>query len=389
MIAYDLAKGCAPRRIESSKGAGVPQILDVLVIGAGQAGLAMGYYLSRLGLRFELLEAGPAIGQVWRDRYDSLTLFTPSQYNDLPGMPFPKARDLYPTKDEVADYLAAYAERFELPVRCNARVSRLVRTPEGYRIEAGGETWEARQVVVATGAFQRPFVPALGAALSPEVFQLHSSKYRNPAQIPPGDVLVVGAGNSGAQIAEELSRSRKVYLAVGRRDRYLPQRFLGRPIFWWLERLGFLEFSLDTRIGRWLRRRDVQFFTDIPRLVREKGLELLGRASAVEGESFTFADGRHLSVRNVIWATGFQPDLDWLQVPVLDDERGRPIHRRGVTSAEGLYFLGLPWQYRRSSALIGGVGRDAEFLAQRIEECLGFAGDHPPLRPPHRGGERV
>ncbi|MNX96825.1 putative oxidoreductase CzcO [compost metagenome] len=332
----------------------------------------MGYYLSRLGLRFVLLEASAAIGQVWRDRYDSLTLFTPSQYNNLPGMPFPKARDLYPTKDEVADYLEAYAACFELPVRCDAPVSRLTRTPEGYRVEAGSEVFEAPQVVVATGAFQRPYVPPLGASLSPEVFQLHSVNYRNPEQIPPGDVLVVGAGNSGAQIAEELSASRKVYLSIGRRDRYLPRRFLGRGIFWWLDVLGFFEVSRDTLIGKWLRRRDVQFYTDIPRLVRENGLDLLGRTTSVAQGEISFADGRRLSVKNIVWATGFQPDYGWLELPIFD-ERGRPHHQRGVTSAEGLYFLGLPWQYRRSSALIGGVGRDAEFLAQRIAERLGLA----------------
>ncbi|MNL15749.1 putative oxidoreductase CzcO [compost metagenome] len=180
-------------------------------------------------------------------------------------------------------------------------------------------------------------------------------------------MLVVGAGNSGAQIAEELSGSRKVYLSVGRCDIHLPRRFLGREMFWWLKKSGFLDVSLATPLGRWLRRRDVQFYTDIPRLVRESGLELLGWAVGAEQDAIAFDDGRRLGVKSVVWATGYRYDFDWLQVPVLD-ERGKPIHRRGVTGSEGLYFLGLPWLYRRNSAQLGGVGRDAAFLARRIEE---------------------
>ncbi|MEX2536903.1 MAG: NAD(P)/FAD-dependent oxidoreductase [Trueperaceae bacterium] len=224
--------------------------LDVIVIGGGQAGLALGYYLKQLGVRFSILDGADEIGAAWRSRWDSLTLFTPSQWARLPGLPFPKPSDSYPSKDEVADYLKRYAEQFELPVDLNSRVVGLKRRDHTFLVQTETAELEATQVVVATGPFQRPLVPALGLELDEEVVQLHSSGYRNPHSLPPGEVLVVGAGNSGMQIAEEIAASRKVILSQGRTLPIVPRRVLGRSLFWWLEITGLMNVPACSALGR-------------------------------------------------------------------------------------------------------------------------------------------
>ena len=335
------------------------------MIGAGQAGLAMGYYLAQEQRTFVILDAGPEAGHVWRTRYDSLRLFTPAQYDNLPGLPFPAAQDVYPTKDQVAEYLAQYIASFALPVRFGVRVTELSARDDHYSVRTDEGTYTANQIVVATGPFQQPYVPPFAAGLAPDVFQVHSSTYRNPEQLPAGDVLVVGAGNSGAQIAAELVQSHAVYLAQGTRPLMLPQRVLGNDLFWWLHLLGVMKVSADSRLGRRLRRADPLIGASIRRLVREHGLDVVGRILQARGTRVTSSDGRVLEVAAIIWATGFRPDYRWITVPVFDD-RGSPVHRRGVTADPGLYFLGLPWLSRRDSALLGGVGRDAEYLAAQI-----------------------
>jgi putative flavoprotein involved in K+ transport len=343
--------------------------VEVVVIGAGQAGLAMGYYLAQQGRRFVILDGTSRIGNSWRSRYDSLRLFTPAAYNNLPGFPFPAEPDHYPTKDEVADYLELYARKYQLPVTLNCQVRRVTRAAKGYRVETETHLYQADQVVIATGPFHRPYTPPIASQLGPSVYQVHSSQYKNPSQLPTGPVLVVGAGNSGAQIAEELSQTRKVYLSIGSRPPYRPQRVLGISLFWWLEKLGIMNLTQETWLGRKLSKSDPLIGTDLKRLARQNGVELLDRTVEAAGSAVTLADGRRLPVTNIIWATGFRPDFSWVQLPVLD-ERGRPIHKRGVTDAPGLYFLGLRWQHTQGSGLLGGVGRDAAFLADRI---AGFA----------------
>ena len=229
--------------------------LDVVVVGGSQAGLAIGYHLAQRGLRFVILDAGPEIGLAWRSRWDSLRLFTPAQYSSLPGMAFPAPKDTYPGKDEVAAYLQAYASASGLPVRLNARVTSLTKRAGAYLVATADEGFTARQVVVATGPFQVPFVPPAAADVGEGVMQIHSADYRNPAQLPDGRVLVVGGGNSGFQIAEELAETRRVDLAVGRRMPSLPQRLLGKDLFWWLTGIGFMKVSTDSRLGRKLAER--------------------------------------------------------------------------------------------------------------------------------------
>jgi putative flavoprotein involved in K+ transport len=265
--------------------------LDVLVIGAGQAGLALGRYLQRQEARFLLVDAGDRIGDVWRSRWDSLRLFTAAEYDGLPDLPFPAAPGSYPGKDAVADYLETYARTFGLPVRLGTRVTRLHRSAEGYSAETTTGTVTARQVVVATGPFAAPVVPAVAGALAADVVQVHSSAYRRPADLPGGPVLVVGAGNSGVQIADELAASgRSVSLAIGSRSRAVPQRPLGRDLVWWLTRTGLIRASVDSRPGRRLRDRELVIGSTW-RGLRGRGVALRPRLVGAAGCTVRFADG--------------------------------------------------------------------------------------------------
>ncbi len=338
--------------------------LEVAVIGAGQAGLAMGYFLGKQGRRFAILEASDSIGAAWRTRWDSLVLFTPRRYDSLPGLPFPGDPDGYPGRDEVISYLERYAATFELPVELNSPVKAVAPSDGGFVLNLGARTLESEQVVVATGPFQVPNVPAFAAELAPEVIQMPSTDYRNPSDLPHGTALVVGGGNTGFQIAEELSTTHTVHLAVGSRQTPLPQRVLGRDVFWWLSKTGLINKTLDSRIGQLAQRRETLVGLS-PRAAKRHGVEIKPRVVGASGRTVTFADGSELEVDAVIWATGYRSDYDWIDVPVFGED-GRVRHRRGATDYPGLFFLGLYWQYTRGSALLGWVKDDAEFIAGRI-----------------------
>lgn len=338
---------------------------EVIVVGGGQAGLAIGYFLSREGRDFTILEAAEEPAASWRTRWDSLKLFTPARYSELPGLPFPDDPDRYPTRDEVISYLSDYARRLELPIRYGARVHALRQSNGVYRAEAEDATYEAEQVVVATGPFQVPFVPPIADGLAPSVLQLHSSAYRSPTAIPAGPVLLVGGGNSGFQIAEELAGSHEVKLAIGSRQTPLPQRILGRDLFWFLEKTGLIQKTVESRLGRRLKGRDTLIGSSPRGLRRRHGVELHPRAVGADGSRMRFADGSEVEVGTVIWATGYRPDYSWIEADVFDAD-GRLAHQRGVTSAPGLYFLGLTWQHTRGSALIGWVKDDAAYINEQI-----------------------
>src|ERR671927_1290708 len=340
-----------------------PERFEVVVVGAGQAGLAIGHHLARSGRRFAILEAGPSVGTAWRERWDSLVLFTPRRYDALPGLPFPGEPDGYPTRDEVVAYLEGYANTFELPIRFDSAVRSLTATDGAFLLELDDRRIEAGQVVVATGPFHRPNTPALAARLAPEVFQAHSAAYRAPGDVPEGSVLVVGGGNTGFQIAKELSATRTVHLAVGSRQTPLPQRLLGRDLFWWLSRLGLLEKTGDSRIGRRAQQRDTLIGSRPRELRRRYGVAVRPRAVDASGWTVRFADGTELEVDAVIWATGYRPDHSWIELPITGDD-GRLRHRRGVSDVPGLYFLGLSWQHTRGSALLGFVADDAAYVTR-------------------------
>jgi putative flavoprotein involved in K+ transport len=338
---------------------------EVVVVGGGQAGLAIGYFLARQGRDFTILEAASEPAAVWRERWDSLKLFTSVRYNSLPGLPFPGDPNRYPGRDQVAGYLTDYARHFRLPVELDSRVRRLSNTGGRYRVELDDRTYETDQVVVATGPFQVPVVPAIAERLDPELVQLHSSAYRSPHAIPDGPVLVVGGGNTGFQIAEELAASREVHLSIGSRQMPLPQRILGRDLFWYLEATGLIRKTATSRIGRRMAGRDTLIGSTRRALRRRHGVRLHPRTVDADGSTVTFVDGSKLEVRSVVWATGFRVDRSWIDVPVFDAQ-GLLVHQRGVTASPGLYFLGLTWQHTRGSALLGWVKDDAEYIARKI-----------------------
>ena len=352
-----------------TSGIGAPSF-DVVVIGGSQAGLAIGYHLAQRGLRFVILDAGSEIGHVWRSRWDSLTLFTPAQYSSLPAMAFPSPKDTYPSKDDVASYLPGYASAFNLPVRLNARVTSLTKRDAGYLVATTDEEFTANHVVVATGPFQVPFVPPIADELGEAVTQIHSADYRGPAQLPEGGhVLVVGGGNSGFQIAEELAATRKVDLALGQRVPSLRQRLLGKDLFWWLSGIGFMKISTDSRLGRKLAKRDVLIGSSA-RELRRSGVTLRKRLARAEGRRALFDDGSEQDIDAIVWATGYRSDFSWIDIPGIKDPSCHIVQRRGVTDASGLFFLGLTWQHTRGSALIGFVKDDAAFIAGRIVSNL-------------------
>ena len=353
--------------------------LDVLVVGAGQSGLSVGYHLARAGLRFAILDANERVGDTWRRRWDSLRLFTSARFDGLVGMPFPAPPDSFPTKDEMADYLESYAKRFELPIEAGVRVRSLRRDGEVYLIvDASGREWRARQVVVAMSSYQKGRIPAFAARLDSGIHQLHSSDYRNPSDLRPGPVLLVGAGNSGAENALDIARrpgASKVYLSgrdTGqvpfRVDRPLTQRtlvpFLFRVVF---HRL----LTLSTPLGRKVRPKIVSQGAPLIRAKREDlaaaGIERVARIEDVRDGRPLLADGRVLEVANVIWATGFHPGFDWIDLPLARDEHGDPVQTRGVVGSEpGLYFVGLHFMYAFSSTMIHGIARDVEHVAREV-----------------------
>lgn len=354
--------------------------VDVLVVGAGQAGLAMGYHLKRAGHRFAIVERATLVGASWRQRYDSLTLFTPRAYSALPGLAVSGDPAGYPTKDEIADYLEQYAQHFDLPVLLDTGIRSLTRVGDGFRARTdAGEIIDARSVVVATGAYQLPAVPSLAQELSVGVAQLTPETYKRPGLTPPGRVVVVGDGATGRQIALELAArdadagigadQREVYLATGRARRVSPDRLLGRSIFWWMDRLGILRASRETLIGRRLMRSDPFPGKRLElRRLQGRGVHVVGRVIRTHGFQVTFATGETEEVAAVIWASGYRDDSRWLAIPEAKDARGAFIQRRGVSPVPGLYFIGRSWQWTRGSALLAGVGDDARYLLPLITE---------------------
>ncbi|RNI26152.1 flavin-containing monooxygenase [Rufibacter latericius] len=340
---------------------------DVIVIGAGQAGLAMGYYLHLQRKNFLLLDAAAQVGDSWRARYDSLRLFTPAEYCSLPGWPLLLPKGYYPTKDEIASYLQQYAAQFQLPVKLKQPVVSMSKANGTFQIQTPTQVCQARQVVIATGPFQTPFVPDIAKTLPPEITQLHSSQYRNPSQVPNGNVLVVGAGNSGAQIAVELAQTHEVQVSVKRKPRFSALRMLGQSVFWWATQTGAIYASPSSRVGKKvLQKSDVIYGQDFQKLLKKGEVLLRSEIVALKEQEMVFKDGSRATFNSIIWATGFRPEYGWLQVEGALAENGHPIHKQGVSPVEGLFYLGLSWQRSRSSALLLGAGHDAQFIAQRL-----------------------
>ena len=345
---------------------------DTVVIGGGQAGLTAGYYLSQQEESFVILDANERVGDAWRKRWDSLRLFTPASFSRLPGYRFPAPRWSFPTKDEFADYLESYAARFDLPVETGVTVDRLTRNGERFVVSAGDRSFEAANVIVASGFQQVARVPDFATELDPTIVQLHSSEYVNPSQLQEGDVLVVGAGNSGAEIALELSRSHACSIS-GRKTGEIPVphgTFRARIGFRVFRFLGHRVVRVDTRLGRKLapklRSGGDPLIRTRSRDLAAAGVARVPRVVGARDGLPELEDGRVADVRNVVWCTGFRTDFGWIDLPVFDGD-GRPRHYRGVVESEpGLSFLGLAFQYSLSSGVLHGRGRDARYLARHI-----------------------
>ena len=356
-------------------GTAEPERINTVIIGGGQAGLSVGYHLAKRGRAFVILETNARIGDSWRMRWDSLRLFSAARFDGLAGMPFPAPPNSFPTKDEMADYLESYAEHFELPVRTNAQVDRVWREGDHYTVRSGDHLIEAENIVVATASYHAPRIPDLASALNPDIVQLHSSEYRNLAQLRSGSVLVVGAGNSGAEIGLETARAGIPTYMSGRSTGEIPfsmasplARHVLAPL---LFRVVFHRvLTVATPMGRKARPKMLAKGTP---LIRTKGRDLAAvgvtrvpRTVGARNGKPLLEDGRVLDVANVIWCTGFVPGLSWLDLPIFDSA-GEPRHQRGLVPGEpGVFLVGQHFQYAMSSTMIHGVGRDAEFIARAV-----------------------
>ncbi|HXI59872.1 MAG TPA: FAD-dependent oxidoreductase [Polyangia bacterium] len=352
---------------------------DVIVIGGGQAGLSVGYHLARRGLRFVILDGQVRIGDAWRKRWDSLRLFSPARFDGLDGMPFPAPPNSCPTKDQMADYLEAYAARFELPVLTGVTVSRLARVGEHFVIEAGERKFEAAQVVVAMADYQRAHVPEFARQLDPSIVQLHAADYKNPGQLREGGVLLVGAGNSGAEIAMELAPRHRVWMS-GRHPGHVPFKFDG-----WLAKLILVRvvfrlvfhrlLTVKTPMGRKARSKGhtmgVPLIRQKPKQLAAAGVARTARTIGVRDGRPLLDDGRTMDVTNVIWCTGFRGSFSWIDLPIFD-QAGSPRHASGVVAeVPGLYFVGLHFLHALSSSMIHGVGRDAARISDAVAARAG------------------
>jgi putative flavoprotein involved in K+ transport len=346
----------------------------VIVIGGGQAGLSVGYHLKSLGVDFLILDASARIGDAWRNRWDGLKLFSPAMYDGLDGMPFPAPKYDFPSKDQMADYLGAYAARFDLPVLNGMRVQSLVHEGGRYVIMAGDRRFEADQVVVAMSNYQAGKVPEFASQLDPTIRQLHARDYRNPGQFAPGPVLIAGAGNSGAEIAKELAPFHKICMAgpstgqtPGRADDFVTTHIVVHIVMLVFTHL----LSVNTPIGRKVRPKLMKQGAPLIRVkgrdLAALGVERAGRVVGVKDGRPQLDDGRVLNVANVLWCTGFSPGFSWIKLPVLGED-GKPRHERGVVEQfPGLYFVGLHFLTAMSSAMVQGVGRDARRIAGLVK----------------------
>ncbi|WP_339148800.1 MULTISPECIES: NAD(P)/FAD-dependent oxidoreductase [unclassified Sutcliffiella] len=338
---------------------------QVVIIGAGQAGLSMGYYLKKEGIPFIILDGNERVGDSWRKRYQSLVLFTPRRYSSLPGLPLSGEPEGFPTKDELGEYLLKYVSHFDLPIKNNVQVQSLTKMNGTFQMITNQGDISATNVIVATGAFQKPYIPQIFESQDNLPSQLHSSEYSSPKDMNGDSVLVVGGGNSGAQIAVELAKEKQVTIAVSHRFKFLPLKFLGRSIFSWLERTGLLFAGVDTPKGMWFQKQsDPIFGKELKAYLKNGKVKLKPRVSMVDGNKVKFEDDTNQEFDSIVWSTGFIPAYDCININGVMGVDGKPIHKRGVTNISGLYFLGLPWQYTRGSGLICGVGRDAKYLME-------------------------
>jgi putative flavoprotein involved in K+ transport len=347
--------------------------VHTIVIGGGQAGLSVGYYLAKRGVSFLILDANQRLGDAWRNRWDSLRLFTPSRYVRLPGFPYQSRGEPFPTKDEMADYVEAYAKHFRLPVQTGVKVERLSTHGDHFVVEAGELRYESDNVVIAMANYQAPKVPAFAKEVDRGIVQIHSHHYKNPSQLQDGPVLVVGVGNSGADIGMEVARTHPTFIS-GTESGHIPFKIdtlLARLLFFRLVKfVGHHVLSLRTPIGRKARPKMLRQAAPLVRVkpqdLIDAGVKRVGRVNGVKDGQPLLEDGSRVEVKNIIWCTGYEHGFPWVDLPIFD-ENGEPKHERGVAKdVPGLYFVGLHFLYAMSSATVIGIGRDARHIVDAV-----------------------
>lgn len=340
---------------------------NYIIIGAGQAGLAIAYYLNKQNLNYVIVDANSETGAPWLKRWDSLKLFTPSEFNNLPGMKFPHKKGHYANKYEVANYLKAYVKKFNMPIEFNHKITSLKKENGVFKLKSDTKEFEAKNVIVATGPFHKPFTPKCHAKISDDILQIHSEHYKSPNQLQDGNTLVVGAGDSGVQILNEISKTdRTVYFSGNTNINSIPQEILGKTLWWWFSRVGFLSAHKYSWIGKKLSTGGQPVIgTDVKTLFKKDNVVCVGRTLDADKTIIEFEKQNIDDIKNIVWATGFKPNFQWIEDIELDDSH-YPKNYRGVSNIEGLYFLGLPWLYTRGSATLGGVKKDAKYLSKYI-----------------------
>jgi len=343
-------------------------MLDYVVIGGAQAGLSMAYHLKIMEKKFIVIDGGKEIGASWLNRWDSLKLFTPTEYNHLPGLKFNAPQEHYPTKFEVANYFKLYVKEFKIPVQLNTLVTSVRKTEKGFYVTHKDGEIEAKNVIVATGPFHTPYTPPCHTKISESILQLHSNYYKGIHQLQEGDALVVGGGDSGYQILNEISKdkSRTVYFSGDTKVKSLPQQFLGKTLWWWFTLIGFLSYNKYSWIGKKITSFTQPIIgTDVKEILSRKNVISGGRTKDSLNDEIIFENKKVSTIKNIIWATGYRPNFKWIEGLELDGD-SYPKNYRGVSNIEGLYFIGLPWMYTRGSATLGGVSKDARYLANLI-----------------------
>ncbi|MFT7898467.1 NAD(P)/FAD-dependent oxidoreductase [Tenacibaculum ascidiaceicola] len=346
-------------------------MLDFVIIGGAQAGLSMAYHLKKMEKSFIVVDGEEEIGASWLNRWDSLKLFTPTEYNHLPGLKFNAPKGHYPSKYEVSNYFKSYVKKFDIPVQLNTLVTSVKKSAKGFHALYNEGEIVAKNIIVATGPFHIPYTPPCHTKLSDEVLQMHSNYYKNSEQLQEGDVLVVGGGDSGYQILDEISKDKKsntVYFSGDTKVKTLPQQFLGKTLWWWFTLIGFLKFNKYGWIGKKISTSlQPVIGTDVKEILSRENVVTVGRTKDALDNEVVFDNKKVTSIKNIIWATGYRPNFKWIEGLELDADN-YPKNYRGVSNIEGLYFIGLPWMYTRGSATLGGVSKDASYLANVISE---------------------
>lgn len=342
--------------------------MDYVIIGGAQAGLAMAYHLQKMNKQFIVLDGQSQVGASWLNRWDSLKLFTPTEYNHLPGLKFDAPKGHYPSKIEVANYFKTYVEKFSIPMQLNTHVTAVNKTENGFEVIHKNGSIKANNVIVATGPFHIPYTPPCHTKIADSTLQMHSNYYKGTHQLQSGDALVVGGGDSGYQILNEISKdqSRTVYFSGDTKVKSLPQQFLGKTLWWWFTKVGFLSYNKYSWIGKKINRSTQPVIgTDVKGILSRDNVIPVGRTKDALNDKIIFESTKKSSIKNVVWATGYRPNFKWIHGLELDAD-GYPKNYRGVSNMDGLYFIGLPWMFTRGSATLGGVSKDASYLANVI-----------------------